>query len=598
MAVGYSSGDGRVAPKNGTVEVRKGQIIVTNPEGGGKEAVISCGRGIKLFIDNVEIKGSAPVSEGSRIRAEIEDKQPERKFEINVSKDNMKATVTVHYRDGIKCVLNDRFPASELTVDAISSGKVDCQHYTMEEAKALLSGRGIVFGITESSLSDAIDKCTAGPVVVAEGIEPIDGTNDTIDVKFSDEKKFVEVNNRVDFYSIGKVVAVKPNELLAEKIPGDEGYPGTDVFGNTVAQKKGKRINLTAGRGATISQDGTQVYSQIEGRPEIKGGVVSVHEVYEVQGDVDVSTGNIEFVGDIVVKGNITEGMKVKSGGSVVLYGSVTGGEIMAGGDVMVSKNIIGSKVKAGSNDFLKYSIIECMESIGKLLTAIFSSVETLKNTGKVPKTYRDGQIVKLIIDTRYNQLTPQVIKLRGILAENKDIIPMDTLRVGAGLVKYFTGKGPVLIDDYNILKSYVESIDSQTVILRGELKEPSHITASYVQNSTLSTTGDIKITGKGCYTSELYCKGNVTINKINSVTRGGIISAEGEVKIYELGSIGGALTTVSTGKDSVINCEIAHTNSIIKVGEMSNKLEMSVKNLKAYLYKGELLVEKSRLDE
>jgi hypothetical protein len=77
---------------------------------------------------------------------------------------------------------------------------------------------------------------------------------------------------------------------------------------------------------------------------------------------------------------------------------------------------------------------------------------------------------------------------------------------------------------------------------------------------------------------------------------RGGSISADGDVKIFELGSLGGASTVVSTGKEYTIICEVAHTNSVVKVGNMSNKIDASCKKLKAYLYKGELMLEKSNL--
>jgi hypothetical protein len=77
---------------------------------------------------------------------------------------------------------------------------------------------------------------------------------------------------------------------------------------------------------------------------------------------------------------------------------------------------------------------------------------------------------------------------------------------------------------------------------------------------------------------------------------RGGSINAAGDVKIYELGSVSGAVTLVSTSRENIINCEIAHINSTVKIGELSSKFDTSVKKVKAFYYKGELMIEKSNL--
>jgi len=522
----------------------------------------------------------------------IEGKQPERKFEIKLCDNNLTAYVIVKYTDGIKYAPRDNDASKKDIVDNV----LECPKFTLEEARDILKSQGIVYGINEENLSYAISSGTDTPVEIAKGVRPIDAVDDRIEAKFDDNKKFEEINDRVDFYSIGKVVSVEPGMLVAEVIKGSEGKPGMDVRGNEIKYKKGKKITLKAGRGVKISEDGLKAYSDIWGRPEIKGDIVSVHEVYEVKSDVNIATGNIDFVGDIIIKGNVTEGMKVKAGNSVVVYGSVTSGEITAGGDVTVHKNIISSKIRAGCNDFVRYNIIELFDKIEKKLSGLFSAAVTLKETGKVPKIYKDGQIIKLLVDTKFNDLNIEINKLRNILAENKEYVDTNTIRTGATMIKYFTGKGPTLIENCFIIKDFSKMLCSQIEELKGQLKEPTSIRARYVQNSELTTSGDIIIEGKGCYTSELRCRGNVTIERIGSVTRGGSIEAGGDIRIYELGSPVGALTTVSTGKDAAVYCEIAHINSVIKVGQQSMALGASYKKLKAYIYKGELLIEKSKI--
>ena len=68
---------------------------------------------------------------------------------------------------------------------------------------------------------------------------------------------------------------------------------------------------------------------------------ISVIPVIEVNGDVDLSTGNIEFVGNVIVRGSVQTGFFVKAGGDVEITGTVSGG-IVEGKDVVIRMGIIG----------------------------------------------------------------------------------------------------------------------------------------------------------------------------------------------------------------------------------------------------------------
>lgn len=583
--------------RNGTVEVWDGQIIIKNPTEGGEQAKISPGSGLKLFVDGVEVKNSKPVSEGCKITAEIEAEAPERDIVVTVENVNMTAYAAVIYKNGEKYKLRDVPSSNEIRLEAEYEGIERCMPYTLDEASEIIGKKGIVYGIIPKNLENAIAG-SGGRVLIAKGLDPVDAEADRVAAVYESkaENKYVEVKDRIDFYSIGKIVSVNPQDLVAEKIPGSEGSPGTDVYGKTIKQKSTKRIKLIAGKGVIISEDGLKAYSKILGRPEIRENVVSVHEVYEIPLNVDVSTGNIEFAGDVVVKGNVLEGMKIKAGGNVSIYGSITDGEIKAGGNVSVHNNIIGSRITAGCNDILRFNIIEHLESFRKYLNELFSAVEVLKETGKIPKTYKDGQILKLLLDTKFRKVYACVEDFRHLLSDNRDFLDDDSIRLGARIIKYFSGNGPLLVENISELTNLAELCAVQIAVFEGQLKEPSKIEANYVQNSSLDTSGDIIIFGKGCYNSTLYCKKEVCFKKPGSVMRGGSIDAGGNVRIYELGSPGGAVTTVSTGKGSEIICETAYINSVIKIGSMSSRLEVSARKLKAYLYKGELMIEKSKV--
>lgn len=583
--------------KDGTAAVSDGKIIVTNPDG-GLEAKIIIGKDIKLFVDGIEVRERVTVREDSKIAVEIRGKEPERQIETIIDDTGALASIIVHYQDGQKYNLKEQSPKAEIVLNTTPGDKIECPHFSMVEAAEVLKTKGIVYGIIDDNLNTAIAGGTLDPIPIAQKLNPIDASDDTISIKYDTDMnhKLVEINDRVDYYSIGRVVSVNPGDVLVEKIPGSDGSPGIDIYGKPIIQKTGIRIKLSTGKGAAISEDGLRVYSQIVGRPDIKNNAVSVHQVYEVPADVDISTGNIEFLGDVTVKGNVTDGMRVKAGGNVTVYGGITNGHIEAGGDVVVSRNIIGSEIKAGCVDYIRLRLIDYYNNFNKIFMEVFSAVHTLKETGKVPITYKDGQIIKLLMDTKYISLNQSVLEFRSMLADNRYYIDEESIMLGARIIKHFTGNGPLLISQYNELVTFAETLGNHVDALEKQLKSPSRIQVSYVQNSNLSTSGSIQISGKGCYNSYLNCRGDILFQRSGSVMRGGAISTVGNVSIIELGSPGGAVTTVAAGNHSTIICEIAHMGSIIKIGNMSNKLDVPAKKLKAYIYKGELMLEKSKL--
>ena len=69
---------------------------------------------------------------------------------------------------------------------------------------------------------------------------------------------------------------------------------------------------------------------------------ISVSNVYEVQADVDTSTGDIEYNGSVNVKGNVRTGFKIRAKGDVEISGVVEGALIIADGDVILHRGIQG----------------------------------------------------------------------------------------------------------------------------------------------------------------------------------------------------------------------------------------------------------------
>jgi hypothetical protein len=85
---------------------------------------------------------------------------------------------------------------------------------------------------------------------------------------------------------------------------------------------------------------------------------------------VDYSTGNVEFVGNVIVRGTIKTGFTVKAEGDVTCQEYVDGGNIIAGGSIFLKRGIKGqgkSRLSAGKDiiaKFIEGASLEAEESV------------------------------------------------------------------------------------------------------------------------------------------------------------------------------------------------------------------------------------------
>jgi len=246
---------------------------------------------------------------------------------------------------------------------------------SLAEIKASLISKGITYGVDEVKIMMALaeNKLTLD-LPIARGREPVSGKNAAI--KYHFQEKGLEVkpkeleNGKVDFYNINLIQIVKKGQILVEKIPATKGISGINVTGREIPATHGKDTILPVGKNLSLSDDGLKAYAACEGHVVIVDRRVCVLPVFEVKGDVDFSTGNIDFVGNVVIKGNIKDGFSVKAKGDVEVYGTVEGGDISAAGNVFIKKGVRGlkkSKIEAqGSvySNFVEYAAINAGEDI------------------------------------------------------------------------------------------------------------------------------------------------------------------------------------------------------------------------------------------
>jgi uncharacterized protein (DUF342 family) len=230
------------------------------------------------------------------------------------------------------------------------------------------------------------------PVTVAIGTPPVPGTDGRIEYTFqeldSGEKRpKVLEDGRVDYYSVSTIVNVVKGQLLAKRVPAEPGKSGTDVTGETIAPRPGKEAVIKPGKNVVLNQERTMLYAAIDGQVSFTDNdKVNVFPVFEVNGDVDFSVGNIDFVGTVVIRGNVPAGFRIKASGDIRVFGSVEGAELEAGGSVEIKSGIVAQDkghVIAGNNvktSFIQNGNVTAGNDVLVSQSIMFSHVRAGKN--------------------------------------------------------------------------------------------------------------------------------------------------------------------------------------------------------------------------
>jgi uncharacterized protein len=220
------------------------------------------------------------------------------------------------------------------------------RHLQVADIMQALKANGVQYGFKENIIEKALEEeVYTTPVIVAEGKPAQNGRDGFVDYKIRIDKKVEfkeDESGRVDFLERDLVENVVQGQVLAELVPAQRGQEGRDLFNKITPAKNGNPVTIRPGPGTMLSDDGKKLLAEKNGQVLYRGGILSVHDMFTINGDVGITTGNITFLGSIMVTGNIDDNMHVKAAGSIEVAGTIQKSFVEAEGDIVVRQGIIG----------------------------------------------------------------------------------------------------------------------------------------------------------------------------------------------------------------------------------------------------------------
>lgn len=243
--------------------------------------------------------------------------------------------------------MNIRFSEDHMTATArFYPPSVKGKQMDVKEILSDLQFNHIQYGIVQEAIQGFLaNRSYCSDIVVAKGKPPVQGKDAfityTFDVNPTGKPKQLE-DGSVDFHSLNIFTRVEKGALLATLTPAVPGTPGKDVFGNEIHPAKVKQLSLKYSRNIILSEDKLRMFSDVSGDVQLAGDTVFVSDTYTVPADVDTSTGDIEYDGNVVVTGNVRTGFTIRAKGSVQVNGIVEGACIYSGDSIVLNRGMQG----------------------------------------------------------------------------------------------------------------------------------------------------------------------------------------------------------------------------------------------------------------
>lgn len=217
-----------------------------------------------------------------------------------------------------------------------------------EQVLQAVAAQGIVHGLDEDSMRQVVQAGARArtEAVIAVATLPVHG-NDTVFESLVPQARqrmpYIDEHGRADYRNLGDVPQVSVDTPVMRRHPATPGTPGTNLLGQVIPARPGRELAFSSSlRNVRLSPDDPNVLlSTISGAPVVVPRGVLVEESLRVD-RVDLSSGNLNFEGSVVIRDDVIAGMKVVASGDIIVNGMVEGAILEAGGDIQVRHGVVG----------------------------------------------------------------------------------------------------------------------------------------------------------------------------------------------------------------------------------------------------------------
>ncbi|MRG85036.1 flagellar assembly protein A [Salinibacillus xinjiangensis] len=548
-------------------------------------------KGVKLYKNGMEVQEkSTVISQNDQLDIKLdESSEKETSWQVSLVENGLKAILKVDPGFIVNHRIKDVDPDKHIDLVIEESREV---HNSLEYEDVLkkLQDFRVIYGIQHNEIVQAINAVEPGEFVVAKGRSAHPGNHGWLDLKVdvnSMNGLVEDESGNVDFRETKFIPNVEKGQVIGIIYPPKPGIPGVTVTNEPLPAKQTYPLKIASGRG--VIEVGDKLVATESGRPfiEQRGHLVkaTILEKLIHEGDVNLSSGNIRFIGDVEIIGQVEENMTVDAGGDIFVHKSVSEADLTSSKAMVVKGNVINSELNAGKNNLLIAELGHLLGIMNKQLDKMIVFIQQLSQspafksndfsiTGLQP-------LIMILLEKRFQNFIPYAKQYQEVVEKGENHLEeKEWVQIAVSLKQIFINLS-TQVTTIDQLRNLSQKMKELSELSETPVEPDSYMAVAQAVNSRLYCSGDINVIGKGCLNTKIHSGGQL---KVSGMVRGGEIYGKLGVSINEVGSNSGTKTIVSVPSDQKIHITQAFEGTLLRIGNKTHLINDKKNHLKAYL--------------
>lgn len=543
-------------------------------------ATVNIGNDIQLFKNSELVtKSTTVITEKDSLEIKFKgETERETSWLVNTDAEKLKVILDIEPGYIVHYKLSDTSPERHIKLEAERT-KTIMNTLTYDDVVKKLEKHRIIYGINHREIMSAIETSAPGSYEIAKGKSADPGKDGWLELKIDVDLKsglVEDENGKIDFRETNFIPAVDRGKIIGVVHPPIPGKPGITVTNEPLPAKQTYPLKLIL-KGIVEVEDNLVAVEY--GRPiiEQRGQLVKANIVPKLiqRDNVNLLSGNIRFIGDVEIFGDVEEGMAVEAGGDIFVHKSIIRANVVTSKSIMIKENVINSELTAGKNNIL---IAELGQLLDNMQIQLGKMIDLTRQLQKEP-AFKSSEfeirglypLISFFLESRFKNFVSQANKYRDLLKNGRKYLEdEDWYDVGITIKKIFFTLSKQIITIDNLL-DLSQKMKELIEFSNTPVEANSFITIADTVNSNLYCSGDINIIGKGSVNTKIHAGGKV---RVQGILRGGEVYGKLGVTINELGSNSGTKTIVTVPHDQYIEVNKACEGAVLKIGNVSYQLE------------------------
>lgn len=436
---------------------------------------------------------------------------------------------------GVEVAVTEGADRALLTVraePATGERRSDVDADAIARAAAALAAAGVVHGVDDAAVGEAVRAADGQPRTVARHTPPTPPTDARI------------VLDHIAAMRDDPLFTVPAGTRIAHRTAAAEGMAGTAVTGAAVPPPEPRVPELEPGPNARLADDGEvlAIHAEVDGRPAPAGAKVGIDPAVRAQ---EVPPGaQVRVHGTLQVAGDVGEGARMAASGRIEVAGLVSHAHLEAEDGIAVTGSCLATTLHAGVHRTACRALVApLVAALDELLALDAQLGQLLAGLPPGARAPDEAGALRMLAVRHHAELPDRWRAAAQAVARHGEAAHLDPQARAA--VVAMSRQVDELPAGGSLTRAAIAALRAATAAERERLvatpAEGAGVRAGYLQGCHVECSGDLVITGGGTYNTDARVGGDLVAESPDATVRGGHLHVAGAVRAGELGAPGGA---------------------------------------------------------